>query len=62
VGGPPGIPRGDECTLRHLCESISELGDQLRKNADTIHLRVLSTDIDIEIQRLIEEIRGTNQR
>jgi len=41
------------------CASISELGDQLRKNADTIPLRVLSSDLDIEIQQLIEEIRGT---
>jgi Xaa-Pro aminopeptidase len=41
------------------CASASDLGDQLRKNADTIPLRVLSTDLDTEIRQLISEIRGT---
>ena len=35
------------------CASIDDLGDQLRKNADTVPLRVLSTDLDTEIQQLI---------
>ena len=41
------------------CASISDLEDQLRKNADTVPLRVLSTDLDTEIQQLISDIRGT---
>jgi Xaa-Pro aminopeptidase len=41
------------------CASIADLGDQLRKDADTVRLRVLSTDLDTEIQQLISDIRGT---
>src|SRR6186997_446020 len=41
------------------CASIADLGDQLRKDADTVPLRVLSTDLDTEIQQLISDIRGT---
>jgi Xaa-Pro aminopeptidase len=41
------------------CAPISDLEDHLRKNADTIPLRVLPTDLDAEIQQLISEIRGT---
>ena len=41
------------------CASISDLEDQLRKNADTVPLRVLSNDLDTEIQQLISDIRGT---
>jgi Xaa-Pro aminopeptidase len=40
------------------CASISELADHLHKNSDTISLRVLSTELDPEIRKLIEEIRG----
>jgi Xaa-Pro aminopeptidase len=42
------------------CASISELEDHLRKNADTIPLRVLATDLDIEIRQLIDEVRDTS--
>jgi Xaa-Pro aminopeptidase len=41
------------------CAAISELPDQLRKNADTVSLRVLSTDLDLQIQQVIEEVRST---
>jgi Xaa-Pro aminopeptidase len=41
------------------CASISDLEDQLRKNADTVPLRVLSNDLDTEIQQLISDIHGT---
>ena len=41
------------------CASISDLGDQLRKDADTVPLRVLSTDLDTEIQQLVSELRRT---
>jgi Xaa-Pro aminopeptidase len=48
------------------CAAISELPDQLRKNADTVSLRVLSTDLDLQIQQMIEEVRspaaGVDQR
>src|SRR5215211_5983339 len=43
------------------CASISELPDHLHKNRDTISLRVLSTDLDLEIRTLIEEIRSSQQ-
>jgi Xaa-Pro aminopeptidase len=40
------------------CAAISELPDQLRKNADTVSLRALSTDLDLQIQQVIEEVRS----
>jgi Xaa-Pro aminopeptidase len=40
------------------CAAISELPDQLRKNADTVSLRALSTDLDLQIQQMIEEVRS----
>ena len=43
------------------CASISDLPDHLRKNSDTIPLRVLPTDLEPEIQKLIEEIRRPRQ-
>jgi Xaa-Pro aminopeptidase len=43
------------------CVSISELGDHLRKNSETIPLRVISTDLDPEIGKIIEELRGPQQ-
>jgi Xaa-Pro aminopeptidase len=41
--------------------SISELPDHLHKNSETIPLRVLATDLDPEIRKIIEEIRGSQQ-
>jgi Xaa-Pro aminopeptidase len=41
------------------CAAISELPDQLRKNADTVSLRVLPTDLDPQLQHVIEEIRAS---
>jgi Xaa-Pro aminopeptidase len=43
------------------CASISELADHLHKNAGTIPLRVLATDLDPEVRELIEEIRSSQQ-
>ena len=40
------------------CAAISDLPDQLRKNTDTVSLRVLPADLDHEIRQVIEEIRG----
>jgi Xaa-Pro aminopeptidase len=40
------------------CAAISDLPDQLRKDTDTVSLRVLSADLDHEIRQVIEEIRG----
>ena len=40
------------------CAAISELPDHLRKNADTVSLRALSTDLDLQIQQMIAEVRG----
>jgi Xaa-Pro aminopeptidase len=40
------------------CATISDLPEQLRKNGDTISLRVLTADLDHEIRQVIEEIRG----
>ena len=40
------------------CAAISELPDQLRKNADTVSLRALPTDLDLQIQQMIAEVRG----
>ena len=39
------------------CASIDELGDQLRKDADTTPLRVLPVDLDLAIAQIIDEIR-----
>jgi Xaa-Pro aminopeptidase len=39
------------------CATISDLPEQLRKNGDTISLRVLAADLDHEIRQVIEEIR-----
>jgi Xaa-Pro aminopeptidase len=39
------------------CASISDLPDHLKKNCDTIPLRVLPAELEPEIQKLIEEIR-----
>jgi Xaa-Pro aminopeptidase len=44
------------------CASISDLPDHLQKNSDSIPMRVLSTDLDPEIRKLIEEIRGSQPR
>jgi Xaa-Pro aminopeptidase len=41
------------------CAAISDLPEQLRKNGDTISLRVLPIDIDHEIRHVIEEIRDS---
>jgi Xaa-Pro aminopeptidase len=41
------------------CASIAELPDHLHKNSDTIPLRVLGSDVDAEIRKLIEEVRGS---
>ena len=43
------------------CASISELGDHLHKDSDIISLRVLTTDLDPEIRKIIEDIRSTQQ-
>jgi Xaa-Pro aminopeptidase len=42
------------------CAAISELPDQLRKNGDTVPVRVLQTDLDLQIRRVIEEVRGSH--
>jgi Xaa-Pro aminopeptidase len=47
------------CGIR--CASISELPDHLHKDSDTILLRVLSTDLDPELRKVIEEIRSSHQ-
>ena len=39
------------------CATIADLPEQLRKNGDTISLRVLAADLDHEIRQVIEEIR-----
>jgi Xaa-Pro aminopeptidase len=44
------------------CASISDLQDHLQKNSDAIPMRVLSTDLDPEIRKLIDEIRGSQQK
>jgi len=41
------------------CASISELPDHLRKDSDTISLRVPATDLDSEIRRLVDEVRSS---
>jgi Xaa-Pro aminopeptidase len=58
VGRRPSLAEMSElCDI--LCAPISDLPAQLRKNADTIPLRVLQADLDHEIQLLIEEICGS---
>jgi Xaa-Pro aminopeptidase len=42
------------------CAAISELPDQLRKNGDTVPVRVLPTDLDLQIRQVIDEVRGTH--
>ncbi|HET9562804.1 MAG TPA: aminopeptidase P N-terminal domain-containing protein, partial [Propionibacteriaceae bacterium] len=42
------------------CTAISELPDQLRKSGDTVPVRVLQTDLDLQIRRVIEEVRGSH--
>jgi len=41
------------------CASLSELPAHLHKDSDTIRLRVLSTDSDPELRKIIEEVRGS---
>jgi len=41
------------------CAAISELPDQLRKDADTVSMRVLSAALDPPIQQVIEEVRSS---
>jgi len=43
------------------CASISELPDHLQKDSDTIPMRLLGSDLDHEIRKLIEEMRSTPQ-
>ena len=58
VGRRPSLAEMSElCDI--LCAPISDLPAQLRKNADTIPLRVLQADLDHETQQLIEEIRDS---
>ena len=42
------------------CAAISDLPAQLRKNSDTVALRVLPVDLDHEIRQVIEEIRSSS--
>ena len=44
------------------CASISDLQDHLQKNSDAIPMRVLSTDLDPEIRKLIDEMRGSQEK
>ena len=44
------------------CASISDLPDHLHKNSDTIPMRVLPTEPDPEIRKLIDEIRDDQER
>jgi Xaa-Pro aminopeptidase len=39
------------------CAALSELPDQVRKNADTVSVRVLPADLDLRIRQVIEEVR-----
>jgi Xaa-Pro aminopeptidase len=43
------------------CADIGELGDHLRKDADTTPLRVLPVDLDAEIDQVIAEVRPAAQ-
>jgi Xaa-Pro aminopeptidase len=57
VGRRPSLE--EMSTLSDIrCAAISELPDQLRKNADTVALRALSTDLDPQIQQVIKEVRS----
>jgi Xaa-Pro aminopeptidase len=40
------------------CATISDLPERLRKNADSVSLRVLPADLDHEIRQVIEEVRS----
>jgi Xaa-Pro aminopeptidase len=42
------------------CAATSDLPERLRKNSETIALRVLPADLDHEIRQLIEEIRRSS--
>jgi Xaa-Pro aminopeptidase len=42
------------------CAATSDLPDPLRKNSDTVALRVLPADLDHEIRQVIEEIRSSS--
>jgi Xaa-Pro aminopeptidase len=42
------------------CAATSDLPDRLRKNCDTVALRVLPADLDHEIRQVIEEIRSSS--
>jgi Xaa-Pro aminopeptidase len=58
VGRRPSLE--EMSTLSDIrCAAISELPDQLRKNADTVALRALSTDLDPQIQQVIKEVRSS---
>jgi Xaa-Pro aminopeptidase len=41
------------------CAALSELPDQLRKNADTVSMRVLPADLDLQVRQLVEEVRDS---
>ena len=43
------------------CCHIDELGDHLRKDAETTQLRVLPVDMDTELERIITELRASTQ-
>jgi Xaa-Pro aminopeptidase len=43
------------------CATISDLPEQLRKNGDTIFVRVLPADIDHEIRQVIEELHESRR-
>jgi len=58
VGRRPSLPEMSAlCDIP--CAAISQLPEQLRKNSDTVSMRILPTDLDDEIRRVIEEIRGS---
>jgi len=60
VGRRPSLP--EMSTLCDIpCAAISELPEQLRKNSDTVSMRILPTDLDDEIERVIEESRGSQR-
>ncbi len=42
------------------CAATSDLPERLRKNSDTIVLRVLSAELDHEIRQVIEEVRRSS--
>jgi Xaa-Pro aminopeptidase len=60
VGRRPSLEEmGALCDMP--CAAISELPDQLRKNGDTVPVRVLPTDLDLQIRQVIDEVRGAHQ-